>query len=81
MPANLNQRIIDKRDIALLAQEFSVPAPEIARLYEAQRVKLQSGARVMKYFKTFAVKNIRNILVRGGTRVTQSPPGVAQTSE
>lgn len=53
-----------RRAVASLALEASVPFAEVARLYEAERARLESGARVKSFLPVFAMRNVREILRR-----------------
>jgi hypothetical protein len=64
MPSIHSKEAIEQRNIAGLAAEFALPAAEVRALYEAQRTRLMRDASVGKYFSVFAVRNVRQQLVR-----------------
>lgn len=66
MPRLQSKEAIEQRNIASLAAEFGLSLAAVGTLYEAQRKRLMSDAKVEKYFPIFAVRNIRELLVGQG---------------
>jgi ribosomal protein L13E len=62
-----SKEAIERRNIADLAKEFTLPLAEVRALYEAQRARLMKGAKVGKYFSIVAVRNIRLQLAKRRT--------------
>jgi hypothetical protein len=73
MPSLQSQEVIEQRSIAALAAEFALSLAEVAALYDAQRTRLITGAKVGKYFSTFAVRNIRQQLAHKRTSLLAMP--------
>ena len=53
-----------QRAIELLARESQRPINEVARLYEAQRVGLEAGARITAFVPILAIRKVREVLRR-----------------
>jgi hypothetical protein len=73
MPSLQGPDAVEKRNIAELSNEFHISLEEVGRLYEAQRTRLMSGAKVGKYFPIFAVRNIRQQLASRTSGHGQAP--------
>jgi hypothetical protein len=73
MPSLQGPDAVEKRNIAELSDEFHMSLAEVGLLYEAQRTRLMSGARVGKYFPIFAVRNIRQQLASRKSGIEQAP--------
>jgi hypothetical protein len=67
MPSLQSKEAIEQRSIAALAAEFALSLSEVAALFDAQRTRLMTGAKVGKYFATFAERNIRQQLAQKRT--------------
>lgn len=48
--------------IDFLAKESRVPIDVVARLYHAERVKLEAGARITGFISILAIRNVRRLL-------------------
>ena len=67
IPSLQSKEAIERRNIASLAAEFDLPLAEVSALYEAQRERLMTGAKVGKFLPIFAVRNIREQLTQRRT--------------
>lgn len=54
------------RAIDSLAEEAQLPVQIIAQLYNAERVKLEAGARITSFISILAIRNVRKLLRRSG---------------
>jgi hypothetical protein len=59
------------RIVAFLARDSEVPIDEVARLYENERAKLETGAHIKGFLSIFAIRNVQEILFR---RRAEAPP-------
>jgi hypothetical protein len=73
MPSLQGPDAVENRNIAELSDEFNISLEEVGLLYEAQRTRLMSGAKVDKYFPIFAVRNIREQLASRQSGHGQAP--------
>ena len=54
------------RAIDFLADESKVPVDIVAQLYNAERVRLEAGARITGFISILAIRNVRKLLRRSG---------------
>ena len=54
------------RAIGCLAEESQVPVDVVARLYKAERIRLEGGARITGFISILAIRNVRKLLRRSG---------------
>jgi hypothetical protein len=78
MPSMQGPEAVEKRNIAELSDEFNISLEEVRMLYEAQRTRLMSGAKVGKYFPIFAVRSIRQQLASRKLGHRQAPKPTAR---
>jgi hypothetical protein len=62
VPVNQHPSFDQKRIVEVLARETEVPVAEVARLFEDERARLESGARIKGFLPIFAIRNVEEIL-------------------
>ena len=55
-----------ERAIDSLAEESQVPIHIVTQLYNAERIKLEAGARITSFISILAIRNVRSRLRRSG---------------